>query len=123
MKATPDIQKAIAAYLIATGSMHTFVPVNELDYQIVHPETDEYYPMTDKYMLQFIWSGKDQSYMSKGKLVKTGRPFVITDYYDGAGIKDKDKLIDRFIDHVRKLIKRETDRHQAVIDRLNNLKF
>lgn len=123
MNATPDIQNAIAAYLIVTGSMHTFVPVAELDYQIVHPETDEGYPMGGKYMLQFIWSGKEKTYTQGGKSVKTGKPFVITDYYDGTSVKDKDKLIDKFLAHVRNSVQREIDRSQATIDRLNNLKF
>lgn len=123
MNATPEIQNAIAAYLIATGSMHSFVPVAELDYRIVHPETDEYYPMTDKGMLQFIWSGKEQTYTRGGKTVNTGKPFVITDYYDGTSWKNKDKLIDKFLAHVRTLVKRTTASHQNTIDQLNKLKF
>lgn len=123
MNATPNIQNAIAAYLIATNSMHTFVPRSELDYQIVYPETDEGYPIRDKYMLQFIWIGKTKTYIQGGKQVDTGKPFVIADYYDGTSIKDKDKLLDKFITHTRKLVKSEMDYHQATIDQLNLYSF
>jgi hypothetical protein len=132
MNATPEIQKAIAAYLITTNSLHTFVPVTDLDYRIVHPETDEQYPMTDKYMLQFIWLGKELAPWSRkpgtppqniDKNVISKRPFIISDFYNGFGISDKDKLIDNFLTHVRGLVKRQIDNYQGAIDRLNGLKF
>ena len=105
------IQHAISAYMVATGSMHAFVPPEELDYKITHPQTDEFYPVTEKCMLQFIWIGK----------TKRGRDLVVSEFYDGTETIHKDQLIDKFLAHVIKIVDDKIKNYRQSIVVLNKL--